>query len=470
MSNAILSNASDTTHAPGDKALLHKTGKAGSAPPASPQDDSHSMLQKVINSLTEFSTLSKIMRVMGALTVVAAMSAFLLQDWAIGNDVHRFYLLLAQTLLLGLSGLGLSYLLKETKGARVFFCLSILSITANMTTLGALIFSVVQWSGSLSNYPELAFWQSTDYTAIGLAAISAFAVAIPMSLFNNMVLVRKLAIPFTALLLLNNTLLLLPVRDPLSISLLAIFGTVIPLYFLRKHLRNNVCLQTLEGRFALASIFLPMAILLIRSCWLYQADSFLYTALGLITFSGLHISAQSLQQDAISKRLLDWLSLIAAMFIAIPAAQLVSAISILDIGIVALGAIFAAFTLQVAKQGGRNRASFIAIAGLVLSLSNLLQLFVVGGLISAVFCLLAGIATFMLAKLAGKKWLFKLGGGTAAIGFIYQNIQVFGNIDFSNWITLSLIGLLTIIAASVLERYGALLKIKWQKWTRTETD
>ena len=77
-----------------------------------------------------------------------------MQGWSEGNDIRRYLLLLAQTGLLGAAGFALSHLVRETNGARIFFGLALVSIPANFTILGALLYSVFQWDGGLTTDPS----------------------------------------------------------------------------------------------------------------------------------------------------------------------------------------------------------------------------------------------------------------------------------------------------------------------------
>ena len=64
-------------------------------------------------------SLPALLRSLGAATVVAAVSIFLLQGWDQGNDVQRYLILLAHTV--GLAGLGFASgrWIGESKGARL---------------------------------------------------------------------------------------------------------------------------------------------------------------------------------------------------------------------------------------------------------------------------------------------------------------------------------------------------------------
>ena len=100
---------------------------------------------RIQRSLQNFASVSEALRFLGAAVLLASMSIFLLQGWNEGNDISRYLLLLSQTGLLAASGFALSYGLKETKGARIFFGLALISIPANFTILSALLYSVFQW-------------------------------------------------------------------------------------------------------------------------------------------------------------------------------------------------------------------------------------------------------------------------------------------------------------------------------------
>ena len=64
--------------------------------------------------IKQFATLSRMLRIIGAFSVVASMSVFLLQDWGNSNDLHRYYLLLSQSVLLAIGGFSLAFLQMKT--------------------------------------------------------------------------------------------------------------------------------------------------------------------------------------------------------------------------------------------------------------------------------------------------------------------------------------------------------------------
>ena len=57
-----------------------------------------------MQSVSNFATVSEVLRLLGAAIIVASMSVFLLQGWNEGNDIRRYLLLLSQTGLLAAAG------------------------------------------------------------------------------------------------------------------------------------------------------------------------------------------------------------------------------------------------------------------------------------------------------------------------------------------------------------------------------
>ena len=136
-------------------------------------------IDKLVESIRNVATVSELLRFLGAAVILVSMSLFLLQGWSEGNDIRRYLMLLAQTGLLASGGCARSYGLKEAKGARIFFGLALISVTANFTILGALIYSVFQLDNALTTYPGYATWQITDIASIGATTAGGPRGALP---------------------------------------------------------------------------------------------------------------------------------------------------------------------------------------------------------------------------------------------------------------------------------------------------
>ena len=425
--------------------------------------------KNLFDSLNKFINLSRLLRISGAMAVIASMSVFLMQDWSIGSDLNRFYLMLMQTLLLAVGGFGLSFLMQENKGGRVFFGLSLVSITANFTILSALLFSQVQWFGSISEYPEFLTWTSTSLASLAIAGVLALIVMLPISWFSYMVFSRSMAKQLLFLFVSSNFLLLLPVRDSLMVGLVVLTAVMVPLWFLRKKMFNETSLKTAEGMFAVATVFMPALIMLVRSFWLYQVDELLLVMLGSILFLMLRIFSAPLNDKSVLRNILNWSSIATAGFVAHYAGTASLAVIPDSYELTVAGLVFALLTLDVAKRAGKYRALFSAFAVLALLASNLLVLLITGGAASAVLLLLAGIAVVILGQAEKSRGMLIAGLVSSFIALTHQVYNTLMYIDFTNWATLAVIGVTAIVIASLLERHGIVLKHKWERWSQFKT-
>ena len=234
---------------------------------------SENKVESILRSVRNFATLSEALRILGATVLLASMSVFLLQGWNEGNDISRYLLLLAQTGLLAAAGFAMSHGLKEAKGARMFFGLALISIPANFTILGALLYSVFQWDGMLTSYPSYATWTIENLAGTSATFAGAMLVLLPVTFFCFAVMARHSAKALTLHFLLLNALLLLPIRSSFAAGSIALLGVFYALNVVSKLPRQNKALKTGEGKFALTALFIPLGIILFRSMYFYQVDS-----------------------------------------------------------------------------------------------------------------------------------------------------------------------------------------------------
>ena len=222
-------------------------------------------VEGVMQSLRNFATLSEALRMLGAVVILASMSVFLLQGWSEGNDISRYLLLLTQTGLLAAAGFAMSHLVKETKGARIFFGLTLVSIPANFTILGALLYSVFQWDGGLTTYPGYASWRIEDVASIGVTLGGAMVVLLPVTLICFKIMARHSAKMLSLHFLVVNALLLLPIRSSMAAGTVGLLGVLYALHMIGKLTHSDRALKTGEGKFALATLFIPLGIILFLS-------------------------------------------------------------------------------------------------------------------------------------------------------------------------------------------------------------
>ena len=423
-----------------------------------PEED-RSNIFDLIRNVTNFASL---LRVCGALIMLVAMSSYLMQGWSDGNDISRYYMLLSQTFLLALSGFGLSYVLKENKGARIFFGLGLISITVNMTTLGALIFSTTQWGSELVQYPSFAKWDAPEFGAIIMALFGTLAISAPVTWIGHKVLARRSAGLLSALFLFTNLLLLVPVRESLFVGIAALVAVILPLSLFCKHMAKDNTLRTPEGMFAMATIFVPAGIIICRSIWLYPVDEILQIILAGTTFIALRFCAEQTEEKSFARIATHWLSLGAALGVAIPAAMLAERYLSDALAINVFGFVFAGLLLDISNRC-QNPLIPIRLAAMALITSHILPVMFTDDISNAVLCIIAGLAVITIGRQHGLRYLMVMGMLTLLAGVGRQILELAQWVDFSNWIVLSLSGGIIIITASLIERHGALIKMRWDR-------
>ncbi len=424
--------------------------------------------QTILQTLSDFANISRMLRFTGALAVLGGMSVFLLKG-DVSDDVTRYYELLAQTLILAFGGLLMSFVLKENKGARVFLGLALISNVVNMTTLGALIYSTVQWDNALAQYPSYAKWLAGD---IGMSSFmlmvgAGFAVMLPIALFGYKVMARSLTRPLIATFLFTNLLLLLPVRESFYVGMVAIVGAAVPLYVIHKYFRSDLKMRTPEGVFAVATLFLPVAIIVSRNLWLYAMDDMLHIILSGVAIAILRVISGALTNNSTSKRIVNWMNVVAGISLSFAMAKTVQAHVSFDFYFTVFGAILATVVMDVSLRAGDRKDFAIRYAALLMVGCQLLQMIAVGDLINSIVTVIVGAGVVYIAKTQKNKMLFIVGIITVVGGFIKQLEQLVQFVDMSNWLHLAVLGISAIVIASVIERHGAVIKLKWSGWGKS---
>ncbi len=422
-------------------------------------------LESILQSLQGFATVSEALRLLGAGVLVASMSVFLLQGWNEGNDISRYLLLLSQTGLLAAAGFALAYGLKETKGARVFFGLALISVPANFTILSALLYSVLQWDGALGTYPEYATWQIADLASIGLTFGGALLVLVPATMFCFAIMARRSAYWLTGHFLLLNALLLLPIRSSTAVGVVALLGTAYALYAIGKLIGKDGALRTPEGRFALATLFIPIGIILFRSMYFYELDSLLIGMLAsavFLVFRQLSLFPDRSPRFAV---LLDLLSLPVALLAASALTDAFTQSVSWEFQAPTFAVAFATMALDIARRtDSRVLAKTAGVAVSVLtSASFIFSVIISGSALGALLCLVAGLIMVLVGYALKDRLALIAGGLTVFTGAAFGFDDVVELILQSGWIELSVFGAVLIALGSVLDRHGASLKLRLGK-------
>ena len=419
-------------------------------------------VDRIMHSIRNFATLSEALRILGAAVLVASMSLFLMQGWNEGNDISRYLMLLAQTGLLAAAGFALSHGLKEAKGARLFFGLALVSIPANFTILGALLYSVLQWDGGLSStYPGYAHWEIQNIASTGVTLGGAMIVLLPITMFCFAIMARHsaktLSLHFFAL----NMLLLLPIRSSLAAGTVALLGTVYALYIVREAARKDRALKTAEGRFALITLFIPTGIILFRSMYFYQVDSLMVAMLSMAAF--LAARQASIFPDR-SPRIalgLDMLSIPVALTFAfaVTGALVPHLAWSLTAPVFSIAYSVLALDLLRRTESTILRGTIGVSICLLVSASFILGVGIEQSALTSILGLAAG-GLLLLSGIALRHRTASFAGVCTLIASLLFGVEaLLALVLASSWIDLAIFGACAITLGSILERHGVAINV-----------
>jgi len=412
------------------------------------------------SKLKRITTISEVLRLFGACAVIASMSLFLLNGWSDGNDIQRYLKLLCQTGLLTVAGLTLSFILKENKGARLFFGLSLISVVANFMILGALTYSMFQLDSNLIQYPDMVSWKAIDTNTFWPVFAGAVVLLAVLTRFSFSIFARNIAGPLSLSFLLMSALLLIPVRSSLIISIIAIISFLIASALVKKLCQNENVILTHETKFALALIFAPSLLMIVRSLSLYNIDQVMLTTLSGLTYLALRFIISRFTESSFLQSAIEKFQFCVAVFLSIHIATLVP--HVIDIANCAVFSIcLLALTYDQVKTSKNIKwhklivpaSSFIIVTThIVLSFfSNDITFQIISLFVCATTLSFSSFMESSSIKYGASKIISLL--GVLVCGFILA-AQAIAYIQLGNWIVIGLIGVALIVGGSLFERYG----------------
>ncbi|MGB5258004.1 MAG: hypothetical protein WBN07_05605 [Woeseiaceae bacterium] len=423
-------------------------------------------VEGVMQSVRNFATLSEALRILGAAVILASMSVFLLQGWNEGNDISRYLLLLTQTGLLAAAGFAMSHLVKETKGARIFFGLALVSIPANFTILGALLYSVFQWDGGLTTYPGYASWRIEDVASIGVTLGGAMLVLLPVTLICFTIMARHSAKTLSLHFLVLNALLLLPIRSSLAAGTVGLLGVLYALYVIGKLTRSDRALKTGEGRFALATLFIPLGIILFRSMYFYQVDSLMIAMVAMVLFLLARQASLFPDRSAGLASFLEVLSWPLALTVALAMTDAFGPEIAAGLKAPLFATVYSALALDILRRtDSRVLAKLVGVSiGVFVALSFTIGVAISPSSLTALLSLAAGVL-LLLWGLSGRKPITAIAGVLTAYAGVYFGFDdLYQMIVTSSWIDLAIFGAGAIALGSVIDRHGVVIKLRLTKW------
>lgn len=433
------------------------------------QSTPNSDQQTLFERLEGIASLSQIVRAFGACAIIISMSLFMLQGWDEGNDITRYLKLLAQTGLLTGAGLALSFLLKEFKGARVFFGLALISVIANFTILGSLTYSLFSMDTQMVSYPDSMKWVVFNKALFLPVFLGALALLSTVTYFGFSIFSRKIAKPLTLSLLGLSAVLLVPVRAPLiavglaGITLMAAWVLIQRVLIPRLgkiDMSGDSLVMTKETKASLGLLLLPGLIVLIRAVSFYNIDAVTLLAFSGLSFLTLRNINFLLNTNNWFKRLLDASQLALSAYIAFMATQVLPVSwnnSDVFIGIL----VFTGFAFEQLRSNSANVwkefvVNLTAMAIVPMTLLNaMIDYELIYSLQALFMCGLALVLTFIAGNTLGKTPFSRV---ITILGIIAASLIVGFDIvqlaQLGNWVVIGLSGATLIIAASLYERFG----------------
>lgn len=430
-------------------------------------DDSASTpyLARTLNAIRQGASVAGLLRMGGAALMVFSLSLFLVQGVDAASDLHRYLLLLGQTLLLTAAGFAVGFILKEPRGARVFFSLGLISIPANFAVLGAMIYSIAPLDSVLTDYPTYAKWASTSLNELLIAGAAALVVLVPMCVFCFAVMARQSKGWLSAGYLLACSTLLIPVRDTLSVTLISCVCAVAVIALLAKRQSNTERQSTDEERFAKALLFAPAALLLARSAMLYDVDFHFLLAIVIAIHYGLRHCVKHPSKHAWLKTSAKILSASSAFVLAGMFGSLINSQFPFIDPFLLFASVLLALNIDLVRLMGQSRTGSVMHGGWAgLCFAAIATDILVGSAFTGSTTSLALAVLVTCASVITRQRLGAILGTLSIIGVVLVNsADLFSMVLDTGWAGMAVAGASTIVAGSLLERYWPVLKLTWEQ-------
>ena len=401
--------------------------------------------------------LSRILRVIGALALIASASTYLFQQWG-DSGIQRYLILLAQTLVISGAGFFCGLGIKESKGARTLLGLTLAVMPIHFAVLGGLIYSQFALDPIPDGIPVFATWVASSPTAALLTATGAVVLLTGLAYISYLALARNHARLLTVGFMAVNATILIPYRNPdIIAALIAVHAILLVLFELKIGTRATA-LQTLEGRVVRILNVAPMAILIGRAFQLYEITPWFLGAAAFAT--SLWLFALPPGKNPETKQTVQGFSVVPAAL----AWQMCFYALDPDPPLKYLGPIFVLpfcgllmfMSLRVLGSGNYYRR---AAAGLAI-FTVTVNLMIFPGLGTALICLAVSMASVIYGFLNERRLIFLGGLFGVAVALIHHLRQALDIWSLGSWSSLAVIGILIVLAASLLERNHQAL-IQW---------
>ncbi|RIL07849.1 MAG: hypothetical protein DCC75_09695 [Proteobacteria bacterium] len=406
-------------------------------------------------ALGRFRNLPQVLRTAGTLVILAAAAAFMVQQWSELGHIMRYYYFLGFTAALTLAGLFCGARWREDKGARTFLGIAAAIIPVHFAQLGALIYSrTSEMLTSHGDIPEYFRWVAPDMATalvtggIGLAALSVVA------LIAFLALCRSQAGILTAAYIGVNALLLIPSRDPTLMGILAAAIFIGVAYLDVDKFSGNSAMKTKEGALIRVMMCAPVMLLIGRGIFLYPTTELFYSLLlaALTVFLAFFVPNYNIGREAIkSFRALS--SFTAAIAWCLAVGELNRLMPIDNSLLIPFGALpYCAFLVLLSFVTPNPQAGYRKFASVLALGSAGLELCYFGGLFPTALLVTISILTLAYGYAEEQKVPFLSGCLGLVFGLLYHIRYAYENYAIDGWVSLAVLGMLTIFTSSFIER------------------
>lgn len=423
----------------------------------------------VMQALKRYASLSSLLRVLGAGVLITSVSMFLFKGWSSSDDIERYLMLLAHTVVLAVTGVIIGHWVRESKGARLFLSLALVSTVVNFAVLAGLVYSQVQWDAGFTHYPRFATWDAGSPAAALVAAGAGLALLAPVSWFSFMALARRSAGQLTGIFMLSGLVLLLPVRETGYVAVAAVLLTLLLMSCTIRARRLDNTLSTAEGRFARLIPYLVPLLMVGRGMFLYGAGFMMFTTISALVFLVLRQLSLDPGCPRGARILLNRLSLLPAASTACGVTGVLLENQWLHetmwIPTIVIAA--ASLLMEISLRAPAGGAGYRRLAALVVTAGLLGNLWEHPEIHTALMCSVAGLVTTILGFTDKQRLVLVSGLAAFLAGTAYQCVVAFSIFDLGSWSALAIVGIIAIVAGSLLERHGVVIRARLSNWRQS---
>lgn len=402
------------------------------------------------------SALPRLLRTLGAAILATASVTFLFQHWGTLDSISRYFAFLAFTGVLAGAGFLCGLRLREDKGARTFLGIAAAIVPIHFCALGGLIFSrVLAHRGISSHVSGVALWTAGTDSGALLTVVSGAAVLAAICYVAFAALFRKRAAELTLIYIASNAALLLPIRSHTFGLSLVIAALVLALARFDRRILTDTAAWTPEGRFVRLMLAAPAFMVIARTVVLYPiTHGFISAILYLLaaaTFFGVSRYSES-RSTRVTGETLAVVPLLCGWYLT--GIELLKHLDWSFAVISTLGAVLGAGLVAMdllSAAGGHPK--FRRIGTVIFSGSAVAGLFVFPSVWNSALCIAIGAMAAAYGCFFADRTAARTGVAATAIGVLYQ-LQAMARelVDYSPWLFLAVLGTVTVLLSSVLER------------------